>query len=43
MIPKIPSGYVPYEEGTINLQVEDMSKIAMEVEKKNTVDDVIHA
>ena len=36
-------GLVPYEEGTVNLQVEDMIKITMEVEKKNTADAVIHA
>ena len=36
-------GCVPYEDGSVNLHVEDMSKITMEVEKMNTVDDVIHA
>ena len=36
-------GREKYEEGTVNLQVEDMSKITMQVEKKNTVDNVIHA
>ena len=36
-------GRVPYEEGKLNLQVEDMSRFIMEVEKKNTVDDAIHS
>ena len=34
---------VPYEEGKVNLQVEDMIKITMKVEKKNTVENAIHA
>ena len=36
-------GRIPYEEVAVNLQVEDMIKITMKVEKKNAVDDVIHA
>ena len=40
--PKISGGRVTYEEGKVNLQVEYMSKITTEVEKNNTVDNVIH-
>ena len=36
-------GGVLYEEVEVNFQVEDMSKITMEVENKNTVDDLINA
>ena len=36
-------GCVPYGEGTVKLQVEDMRNITMEVENKNIVDNVIHA
>ena len=36
-------GLVPYTEVEVNLQVEDMIKITIEVENKNTVDDVIHS
>ena len=43
LIPNIAGGRVPYEEGTLNFQVEDMSNITTEVEKNNTFDDVIHA
>ena len=35
--------HVQYEEGTVNLQVEDMRKINMEVKKNKTVNDVIYA
>ena len=43
IISNMSDGYVPYEEGAVNLQVEDMIKITMKVEKKNAVDNVIHA
>ena len=43
LIPNMAGGRVQYGEGAVNLQVEDMSNITMEVEKKNTVDDIIHA
>ena len=33
---------VPYEQVKVNLQVEYMSKITVEVEKNNTVENVIH-
>ena len=39
----MPVGRVLYEEGTVNPQVEKNSNMTMEVENKNTVDDVIHA
>ena len=43
LIPNMAGGLVPGEECSVYFQVEDMRKITMEVEKMNTVDDVIHA
>ena len=43
LIPNTEGGFIPYEQVEVNLEVEDMSKITMEFEKKNTVDDVINA
>ena len=43
LIPNMEVVHVTYEEGAVKLQVEDMSKITMEVEKKNTIYDLIHA
>ena len=43
MIPNMSYGRVPYEEGTVNFQVEYTRNVTMEVYKENIVDDMIHA